>query len=410
VDQDSLERVPGGGIITPRAGLYENVLVFDFKSLYPSIMRTFNIDPLTRVAKRSPQDAAPQGELITAPNGERFRREPGIIPEILHRFFESREKARREANRAAIHAYKIVMNSFYGVLGTDGCRFAASGLAGAVTTFGQHILFWTRDKARERGYEVLYGDTDSLFVLSGLPRGTDAGALEGAGAALAADLNSELGAYVAGRYEVEPRLELEFEGVYRRFFLPPIRTGAAERDGEGPGLESENRGRAKGYAGMRAAPGTAEERLEIVGMEAVRHDWTRLARDLQTDLLGWVFSDVPAAEIEDRIRSRLRRLRAGELDGELVYRKVLRKPVEAYTRSSPPHVKAAAQLPPEERSGTIRYLWTREGPQPETARIAPLDYEHYAEKQMRPIVEAVAPYAGLDPERIFAAGGQLALF
>ena len=49
VDQDILDRAPGGGIITPRAGLYRNVLAFDFKSLYPSIIRTFNIDPLTRV-------------------------------------------------------------------------------------------------------------------------------------------------------------------------------------------------------------------------------------------------------------------------------------------------------------------------------------------------------------------------
>ncbi len=411
VDQDSLERTPGGGIITPRAGLYENVLVFDFKSLYPSIMRTFNIDPLTRLARaaRPPGDDTAES-FITAPHGERFSRTPGIIPEILDRFFESRERARAEGNRAATHAYKIVMNSFYGVLGTDGCRFAASGLAGAVTTFGQHILFWTRDKVKERGYEVLYGDTDSLFVLSGLPRGTGAGALEGTAATLAADLNRELAAYVRSRWDVEPRLELEFEAVYRRFFLPPMRTGAAERDGEGPGPESENRGRAKGYAGMRLLPGTADEQLEVVGMEAVRHDWTRLARELQTDLLGWVFADVSPAEIEERIRTRLARLRAGELDDSLVYRKVLRKPVEAYTKASPPHARAAAQLPPEERSGTIRYMWTRDGPQPETARSSPLDYEHYAEKQMRPIVEAVAPYAGLDAERIFAAGGQLGLF
>ncbi len=49
IDQDVVDRAPGGGIITPRAGLSRNVLTFDFKSLYPSIMRTFNIDPLTRL-------------------------------------------------------------------------------------------------------------------------------------------------------------------------------------------------------------------------------------------------------------------------------------------------------------------------------------------------------------------------
>lgn len=204
-------------------------------------------------------------------------------------------------------------------------------------------------------------------------------------------------------------MELEFEHVYARFFLPPMRTAAPERDGEGPYPEGEARGRAKGYAGLKLLPG-GEEELDIVGMEAVRHDWTGLAQRLQTDLLDWVFHDVAAAEIDGRIHAILRKLRAGELDNELVYRKILRKPVEAYTRSSPPHARAAALLPPEERTGLIRYLWTREGPQPESARTAPIDYEHYAEKQMRPIVEAVAPFAGLEAERIFAAGGQLGLF
>ena len=91
----------------------------------------------------------------------------GILPGILDRFFESREAARRRGDQRAVYAYKIVMNSFYGVLGTPGCRFAASALAGAITTLGQHILYWARDRVTAAGYEVIYGDTDSLFVLPG---------------------------------------------------------------------------------------------------------------------------------------------------------------------------------------------------------------------------------------------------
>jgi len=193
--------------------------------------------------------------------------------------------------------------------------------------------------------------------------------------------------------------------VYRRFFLPPMRTlGTGSDEGE----SAEARGRAKGYAGLRLEE--AGERLEVVGMEAVRHDWTELAHALQRDLLGWVFHDVPPGEIADRVRALLRDLRAGRKDDLLTYRRSLRKPVEAYTKASPPHVRAAALLPPEERTGLIRYVWTREGPQPESRRTAPFDYDHYAEKQLAPIVEAVAPYIGLDPEAIFAADRQLKLF
>jgi DNA polymerase-2 len=399
VDQDPMERSPGGGLITPRAGLADNVLAFDFRSLYPSLIRTFNIDPLTRVV-----DAGP-GDFITAPNGARFRREPGILPDILERFFVERAEAKRRGDERSSYAYKIVMNSFYGVLGTEGCRFAAPELAGAITSFGQHVLFWARDLITEEGLEVLYGDTDSLFVRSGLPRGATASELRGMGERLCRLVNERLASYVRERWAVDSRLELEFETVYLRFFLPPMRTlGTGAEDGE----DAETRGRAKGYAGLRLE--AEGERLEIVGMEAVRHDWTELAHALQRDLLGWVFHDVPPAEIVERIRALLRDLRAGLKDELLTYRRSLRKPVEAYTKSSPPHVRAAALLPPEERTGLIRYVWTREGPQPESRRSSPFDYDHYATKQLAPIVEAVAPYIGLDLEAIFASDRQLKLF
>ncbi len=403
-DQGDLDRAPGGGIITPRAGLFEEVMAFDFRSLYPSIIMTFNIDPLTHLrqgAILTDGAAAAAGGPITAPNGARFGRQPGILPGILERFFASRDEAKQRGNARASYAYKIVMNSFYGVLGTPGCRFASSALAGAITTFGQHILYWARDLVAGEGCDVIYGDTDSLFVVGGARGSSDA-------PKLAAFVNERLARYVRESYGVESRMVLELESVYRRFFLPPMRTGgssAAESRADGGEEETGPRGRAKGYAGLLASGA-----IEIVGMEAVRHDWTGLAQELQRDLLDWIFHDVPGSEIAGRIRALLRALREGRVDERLAYRKSLRKPVEAYTKSSPPHARAAALLPPEERTGLIRYVWTTEGPQPEARRTAPLDYTHYVEKQIRPIVESVAPYVGLDAEELFADGGQLNLF
>jgi DNA polymerase II len=431
IDQDILDRAPGGGIITPRAGLYSNVLAFDFRSLYPSLIRTFNIDPLSRLGAAEAAPAVGAGAApatdggpgpIVAPNGAAFDRAPGILPGILDRFFESREQARVRGDRRAVYAYKIVLNSFYGVLGTPGCRFAASALAGAITTLGQHVLYWARDLVTSEGYTVIYGDTDSLFVLSGAGQGATAAVLAGLGARLAAMVNARLRDYLRESYDVESRLELEFEAIYRRFFLPPVRTVTGP--GDDADEDAEGRGRAKGYAGLRVAEagnantgsvdtGSAaaeSERLEIVGMEAVRHDWTPLAQRLQRQMLELVFHDAPAARVGDHVRATLRALRSGEYDGDLAYRRYLRKPVEAYTKSVPPHARAASLLPPEERSGLIRYLWTTDGPQPESRRAAPPDYEHYVQKQVRPIVEAIAPYIGLATDDMFAAGGQMALF
>jgi DNA polymerase-2 len=430
IDQDELGRAPGGGIITPRAGLFRNVLAFDFKSLYPSIMRTFNIDPLSRIrpgtagatAAGAPGAAlprvadataplggatAPITAPITAPNGAMFARTPGILPDILDRFFASRAEARTRGDTRAVYAYKIVMNSFYGVLGTPGCRFAASALAGAITTFGQHILFWARDLVTAQGMEVIYGDTDSLFVLSGADRDLPAADLASQGAAIAEMVNKKLTEYVRDTYAVESRMELEFEAVYRRLFMPPMRTGAIDESDDEP--ESRGRGRAKGYAGLQVSA-NGVELLEVKGLEAIRHDWTPLAQELQLELLDRVFHDAAGPEIGDRVRSLLRELRAGRRDGKLAYRKYLRKPVDAYTKSSPPHARAAALLPPEERTGLIRYVWTTEGPQPEGRLTALPDYEHYVQKQVRPIVESIAPFVGLATEDMFAAGGQLVLF
>ena len=228
------------------------------------------------------------------------------------------------------------------------------------------------------------------------------------GAELARFVNESLARHVREDYGVESRLELQFRSDLPEVFLPPMRGPAAGDEGE---EEGESRGRAKGYAGLRApVDGAGEDTLEIVGLEAVRHDWTPLAQGLQRDLLALVFHDEPATTVDQLVRSVIRELRADRLDSGLVYRKSLRKPVEAYTKSSPPHARAAALLPPEERSGLIRYVMTTEGPQPESRRTAPPDYEHYVQKQNRPIVESLAPFIGLATDNLFDAGGQLGLF
>ncbi len=401
VDPLPLEGAPGGGILTPRPGVYDRVLLFDFQSLYPTIMRTFNLDPLSYVRPGQEQE----GDLLEAPNGARFRRAPAILPSLLDRFFESRRQARERGDEVASFVYKIIMNSFYGVLGAAGCRFAGSQLAGAITSFGQHILNWCRDHLEAGGRQVIYGDTDSLFVL----------APEASGEELAAELNAELARYLGERWRVESRLLLEFEKVYERFFLPPMR-----------GEELGAKGRAKSYAGLEAltpgagagadsAPAAQEaasyrQRIEVKGLEAVRRDWTDLAHEFQLSLLELLFRREPLSAFREYVAGVLRELASGALDERLVYRKALRKPVADYTRNTPPHVKAAELLAPGERRGLIRYLITAAGPQPAGRLSAPIDYGHYVEKQLKPIASAFTEVLGTDLETLFGGERQLNLF
>src|SRR5690606_8902770 len=127
-------------------------------------------------------------DLIETPGGA-FRREPAILPRLLDQLFPRREAAKRAGDKVASHAIKILMNSFYGVLGTPACRFSNPALANAITGMGRELLLWSKQWFESAGFEVLYGDTDSLFVRSGI---ADADAARERGRELAAALNAEL--------------------------------------------------------------------------------------------------------------------------------------------------------------------------------------------------------------------------
>jgi DNA polymerase-2 len=370
---------PGGLVFAPDPGLFRHVFVFDFKSLYPSIIRTFNIDPRSNIATHGDSRADTESPWIKAPNGATFTREPGILPSLIETFHQSREQAKRDSDELASFTYKIIMNSFYGVLATSSCRYASSNLAGAITGFGHHMLRWTKRKLEEKGLRVLYGDTDSVFIEAGLRDDATETEARSKGSELSDWINEEIAAHIQSSWNVTSKLELEFEKYYVRFFLPPMRG-------------SEDRGRAKGYAGLRCDQGN--EHVEIIGMEAVRRDWTDLAHDLQRELLDMMFRDAEPSEIEGRLVEWVNAVRDGKKDSDLVYRKGLRKGVDSYTKSSPPHVKAARLLP--KPRGVISYVVTHQGPQPVGYVTAPIDYEHYIDKQIKPIAGIIAQVCRID--------------
>jgi DNA polymerase-2 len=371
----------GGHVLEPDTGLHKNVWVFDFKSLYPSIIRTFNIDPLSYVAEPSPGQ-----DLIQTPGGA-FRREPAILPGLLDELFPRREAAREAGDTVASNAIKILMNSFYGVLGTSACRFYNPALANSITGTGKEILLWSKQWFEARGYQVLYGDTDSLFVSSGME---DENAARERGATLARTLNGELAQYIGSRWRVQSRLSLKFEKLYLRLFLPRAR--------------NSTRGASKRYAGLKQGKG--ENVVEFVGMEVVRSDWTALAKEVQRELYQRLFTDQP---VDAYLLDVVKRVRSGALDESLVYRKNLRKRAQEYTATTPPHV-AAARKSSQPMGRSISYVMTTAGPEPTDNVQHPLDREHYVDKQVRPVAEPVLDTLGLDFELTVGDQGQLRMF
>jgi DNA polymerase-2 len=110
-----MRQAKGGFVLNPKVGLHENVLVMDFKSLYPTIIQTFLIDPLSRAERAS-------NPLLT-PVELKFSRDHHILPGKIAELLERRAEAKTQNNSNLSQAIKILMNSFYGVMGSSGCRF-----------------------------------------------------------------------------------------------------------------------------------------------------------------------------------------------------------------------------------------------------------------------------------------------
>jgi DNA polymerase II len=387
----------GGFVLPARPGIHEWVAVLDYRSLYPSIIRTFRLDPLSIV-----REAAAPGEAacVTAPNGQRFRLEGGILPEILDRLLPERVRLQEQGDRVGATAVKLLMNSFYGVLATPRCRFYSPDTANAITGFGQQILHWTRESIEVGGRRVLYGDTDSIFVTL---RADDAAGARSEARDLATRTTVALTDHLRATHGVESRCELCADRVFRRLLLFPLRGG---RRGEGAPEGSRKR-----YAGL--VDEAEGPRVVYVGLEQVRRDWTELAKLFQRELIERVFRGDP---VDAFVRGFLLRFRAGEFDGLLAYRRNKRGASDPHAVSSPavaggvrPEEEEAGARPSMSRKGRVEHLvMTIAGPEPESERKHAVDRIHYEEKQLRPVGESVLGLLGLDWEGV--TGGQGSLF
>ena len=386
---------PGGFVMNSRPGLYDSVIVLDYKSLYPSIIRTFLIDPVGLVdGMRNPDDQHSVPGFL----GARFSRTRHSLPAIVEQVWNGRDEAKREQNKPLSQALKIIMNAFYGVLGSTGCRFFDPRLASSITLRGHEIMHRTRELIEAEGYEVIYGDTDSTFVWLKHARSEEEAAR--IGAALVERINVWWRHHVRERFDLESALELQFERHYRRFFMPTIR-GAEE-------------GSKKRYAGLSALSDGSEE-VVYKGLETVRTDWTPLAQRFQRELYLRIFKREPYQEY---VRDYVQRTLSGEYDELLVYRKRLRRPLDAYVRNVPPHVRAARVADEFNRErgrplqyqsgGWISYVMTGAGPEPLETWQSGIDYDHYLTRQLQPIADAILPLLGTAFETLIS--GQHELF
>ncbi|MGJ7610035.1 MULTISPECIES: DNA polymerase II [unclassified Variovorax] len=367
---------PGGYVMDSKPGFYDSVVVLDYKSLYPSIIRTFLVDPVGLMEGANAGDPALR---VKGPGGTVFSREKHCLPEIVATLWRARDEAKRVGNAPLSQALKLLMNSFAGVLGAAECRFFNPQLVSAVTLRGHEMMKLTREFVERRGYEAIYGDTDSIFIWLG--RAHANAEAHAVAADLARDINGWWTRTLREEQGLENLLEIEFDTHYSKFFMPTIR---------GSDVGSKKR-----YAGL-STDASGKEEMVYRGLEMARSDWTPLARQFQEGLLSRIFQGEPyKAFVTDYARATL----AGAKDDLLIYRKRLRHPLDAYLVNVPPQVRAAriadaynasVGRPMQYQSGGwIQYVMTRNGPEPLETRHARIDYEHYLSKQLQPIADAI---------------------
>ena len=148
-----------------------------------------------------------------------------------------------------------------------------------------------------------------------------------------------------------------------------------------------------------------KEVLEFVGMEFVRSDWTKLAKEFQVELYKKIFN---GEDVTEWIKTIVKKVNEGLFDNKLIYQKRLRKNLEEYVKNVPPQVRAAKMI--DRNSGTIQYLITKRGPIPIELKHDDIDYQHYIEKQLKPIADSVLVLLGKSFDSIISISNQLSFF
>jgi len=376
---------PGGYVMDSLPGIYDSVLVFDYKSLYPAIIRSFLIDPLGLIEGLNLPVGNAKDTAIEGFCGGKFHRERHFLPKMIKDIWHAREQAKKNNDHTLSQALKIIMNSFYGVLGSSGCRFFDTRLASSITMRGHEIMKTTKKLIEEQGYKVIYGDTDSTFVtLNGVYSEDQADEI---GKILTTKINVWWKKELSQRFGIDSFLELEYETHYRKFLMPTIR---------GSEIGSKKR-----YAGLVSKG--SDEKIIFKGLESARSDWTPLAQEFQKKLYMLIFHDQDPSKY---VRSMVKRTLGGELSDLLTYQKQLHRPLHEYEKNIPPHVRAARMADEKnyclgrplqyQNRGRIEYLMTISGPEAKDYLESSIDYQHYVDKQLKPIAEAILPFVGYD--------------
>jgi len=379
----SEEKVIGAYVKIPEPGIYEKIAVLDFRSLYPSIIVAHNIDPKTLNCghKECMKNVSPSGSYFCIKNR-------GIIPITVENLLSLRKKLKEELKknddpliRARVAALKIILNSFYGMFRYVRSRWYSKECAESITTWGRKYILDIAKKAEEKGFKVIYMDTDSTFLTMGNKSKEDV-------IKFVEEVNKE----------IPEAMELEIENFYKRGVFVEKKT-------------KEEIGARKKYALI-----DENGKIKIRGFELVRRDWCKFARDTQLEVLESILKEGSKEKAVEIVRNKIKQLREGKFKKEdLVIYTQLRK--GKYKVTSPEfsaYEKARKRGIKIPIGSIIGYVITKNGKSiSEKAEIAQFandfDIEYYINNQVLPAVLKILGAFGYSEEDIKYYGKQTSL-
>ena len=339
LEEDDISKVEGAIVLDPVLGLTENVIVLDFKSLYPTTMIAHNLCYTTEI-----KNECPDCNLIISPSGGRFvppEIQKGIVPKVLEELLDARIKAKKAMKKPGIsenerlqldakqYAMKILLNSFYGYSGYARARLYSPIIANSVTSFGRENLLRTKKVIENNAnfnlngnkyhLSVIAGDTDSVFIKVEGDH-TDFEHLKEVGMEIAKIVTAGL---------PQP-MELVFEAVLKRVLFLAKKHYAAYR------FETPDKGV-----------------IKAKGIETVRRDWCNLTSSVLTKCLEIILKDGDIDAALAHARKAIKQLKASDMSilNELVMTRTLNRKPENYSQMQP-HSELVKKL---ENRGVFKY-------------------------------------------------------
>ncbi|MBU2562409.1 MAG: DNA-directed DNA polymerase [Nanoarchaeota archaeon] len=382
------KKVEGAFVFEPKPGLYENIAMFDFTSMHTSIIISMNISGPTLLEK-SDKNAY----TIEAENKKySFSEKQGFIPLLLKEIFEKRKLHKKEykknpspITKARSNAFKLLSASIHGYIGFFGARYYSRESSASILAFVRKFNKQTIEKIQNSGYEVIFGDTDSVGFIIGSKTESDV-------KKLLKKLNSELPGI----------MELELEGFFKRGLWVTTRGGTF--------------GAKKKYALIKK-----DGKIKIRGFETVRRDWCRLSRDTQNKIIKSILSEGNEKKALKYLKEVIEKIKERKIDKkDLIIKTQLKKPLSEYKAISP-HVIAAKKMQEQEipvsQGNLIEYylaeIDTKKSLVRDKVKLpsekGDYNIKYYLEHQIIPAVENIFQVFGINIKEVIEGKKQMTL-